>query len=326
MRRNVSDTKLTTSKSALLLSELEGGGDSEVHGIGIRVHRQNLRTVKTRSGITAYSAFGPPLENSRGLVVCIHGLTLASYVFTDIAVCLAKQRWHVLTYDIYGRGRSTARAGAVFNDGFYVRQLKDLLRALDLWDLPDKTKLNIIGSSLGGGIAIAFCAKFPGKCRKLVTIAPVGLMSPSALPLVARLSFSLGCFGAIVQKFLETCCSSCTEQYLLDAFALSRWSEFISEDVSRTDFVSGYWNTLKNFPMCELSHEYRLVSNTSKCDVLVIWGEDDAIVPFSTCAKVQEHIPRAKVITWPDVGHEITVGEGGKLVSSWLNNAIGDFL
>ena len=72
---------------------------------------------------------------------------------------------------------------------------------------------------------------------------------------------------------------------------------------------------------------YRRVRDTSDCDILVIWGKEDRIVPYDeTSTSVMKSLPRAKLVSWKDVGHEITVGDGGKLVTSWMNQAISDFL
>jgi len=167
MRRNRSSGNLATlslSASALHLSQLEGGGDlngaSETsHLVSKRRHLNSQRTIKLKRGVTAYSVYGPPLDASRGVVVCVHGLTLASYVFHDLANHLARNRWHVVTYDLYGRGGSKLFPSVLrdktclYDDDFYVSQLQEFLVKINVWNLADKQHLSIVGTSLGGAIA-----------------------------------------------------------------------------------------------------------------------------------------------------------------------------
>ena len=90
--------------------------------------------------------------------------------------------------------------------------------------------------------------------------------------------------------------------------------------------MDGYWNTLKNFPFGEMADVYKKVEMSSDSDILILWGEQDRMVPFSRSKNLMEILPRARLISWPDVGHEITVGDGGKLVSSWMKDAIMSFV
>eukprot|EP00938_MAST-03A_sp_MAST-3A-sp1_P007443 g7443.t1 len=333
MRRNVSSSnlssgdlqKLQQSKSALRLSQLEGGavGSPLLENTTIQRHRNSQRIVKLKRGTCSYCIYGAPIDNSKGLIICIHGLTLASYVFTDLTTYF-QSKWTILTFDLFGRGSSTLNnSNNILDDNFYVNQLQELLQALDLWD----RRVTLLGCSLGGGIAVSFCAQFPEKVERMILVAPVGLMPENALPWVARLHSSFGCLGRIAHYFLERCCVGCVEQYLVDSFQYSRWAEFFLEDVKQSHFIANYWNTLKTFPFSDMQNVYRRVRDTSDCDILVIWGKEDRIVPFDeTSMSVMKSLPRAKLVSWKDVGHEITVGDGGKLVTSWMNQAISDFL
>lgn len=329
MRRNISSGNLQNmhqSKSALRLSQLEGGavGSPLLENAAIQRHRNHQKTIKLKRGICSYCIYGPPIESSRGLVICVHGLTLASYVFSDLAAYF-QTKWSILTFDLFGRGSSTLYQDSnnVLDDDFYVRQLQELLQALELWD----RRVTLLGCSLGGGVAVSFCAQFPEKVERMILVAPVGLMPKNALPWVARLHSSFGCLGRIAQYLLENCCGGCVEQYLVDSFQYSRWADFFQEDVTKSHFIANYWNTLKNFPFSDMINDYRRVCDTSDCKILVIWGKDDRIVPFEETSKcVMKSLTRAKLVSWKDVGHEITVGDGGKLVTSWMNQAISDFL
>ena len=82
------------SASSVRLSLLEGGGappqQPPAGNSGSSSPKRNQQTIRLTCGLTAYSLLGPsPASGARGVVVCIHGLTLASYVFTDIAQTLA---------------------------------------------------------------------------------------------------------------------------------------------------------------------------------------------------------------------------------------------
>ncbi|ETW75340.1 Alpha/beta hydrolase [Heterobasidion irregulare TC 32-1] len=90
-------------------------------------------------------------------VVLIAGLSMPSLIKSLLVPHLTSNGFRVLLYDLYGRGYTEAPCASEvkYDTEMYVTQLALLLGHVG-WD-----KAAIVGSSVGGGIAIAFSAHFP---------------------------------------------------------------------------------------------------------------------------------------------------------------------
>jgi pimeloyl-ACP methyl ester carboxylesterase len=192
--------------------------------------------VELGCGLTAYKLSGPSLHNitTKGLVVLIHGLTMASYIFQDLVPALVAANFRVLTYDIYGRGKSQYKPKSFEEHcdplAVNVRQLVELLQKLQLWDRFENAdsapkagekqglSLTLVGASLGGSIATAFAAAYPSKVSRLVLIAPAGLINVDSLPVALRLVQWVpkrGMLGWAFKTFVELMCAPCIRDLIV---------------------------------------------------------------------------------------------------------------
>ncbi|MBR9764238.1 MAG: alpha/beta hydrolase [Rhodobacteraceae bacterium] len=117
-------------------------------------------------GRTRYRWYG---EEGAPVAICIHGLTTPAYVWDTVAPKLADMGYHVLTYDLWGRGWSDRPAGAQ-EAGFFTTQLSQLMAAEGI-DGP----VTLFGYSMGAAVATAYAAEYPGQIEKLVLVAPAGM-------------------------------------------------------------------------------------------------------------------------------------------------------
>lgn len=74
-----------------------------------------------------------------------------------------------LTADLYGRGYS-ASPGTHYDAGLYSSQLLALIHHVG-W-----TDINLLGVSLGGAISVHFSTIYPKIVKKLIVVAPAGLL------------------------------------------------------------------------------------------------------------------------------------------------------
>ncbi|WP_010140501.1 alpha/beta fold hydrolase [Oceanicola sp. S124] len=118
------------------------------------------------AGRTRFRWYG---EAGDPVAICIHGLTTPAYVWDAVAPQLAGMGYHVLTYDLLGRGWSD-RPGGAQEAGFFTTQLSQLMAALDI-DGP----VTLFGYSMGAAVATAYAAEHPGRIEKLVLVAPAGM-------------------------------------------------------------------------------------------------------------------------------------------------------
>ncbi|KAH9909370.1 alpha/beta-hydrolase [Xylariomycetidae sp. FL2044] len=146
------------------------------------------RNVATPYGNTRVYEFGP--EDGRK-VLMIHGISTSCMTLKDIARPLAEKGCRVMLYDIFGRGYSDAPADVPYDTRLFITQILLVLASSPLsWTGSDG--LNVIGYSLGGGIAASFAAAFPDMVQTLVLLAPAGLIRPGNIGRASRLVYTSG--------------------------------------------------------------------------------------------------------------------------------------
>lgn len=103
-------------------------------------------------------------------VVLLNGLTYTTKQWDDFANVLIHQGLGVVRYDMFGMGETLLKYAPLFRPVSYQEQVEDLDQLTQQLGLDGK--LNIVGLSYGGGIAMAFGATYPERVRNLVLMAP----------------------------------------------------------------------------------------------------------------------------------------------------------
>jgi pimeloyl-ACP methyl ester carboxylesterase len=103
------------------------------------------------------------LEGEGETLVFIHGLS-DSLLYWQPLINNLKSHYQILRYDLRGHGLSEAGDEKVSMD-IYVEDLLSLLDELEL------KKVNIVGFSLGGAIALNFISKYPERVSSLVLMS-----------------------------------------------------------------------------------------------------------------------------------------------------------
>ncbi len=167
----------------------------------------------------------------------------------------------------------------------------------------------LVGLGLGAWVAAEMAAMSPERLRALVLVSPLGVQ-----PRV----------GEITDPFLVS-----TERYVELGFANS-------DDYRRTFDACGlgsepWLRRERNREMTtriawrprmfDASLPFRLAYMTTP--TLILWGEQDAIVPRDAVERYERSIPNAKLITLPGCGHMIECEAPNKvrdLVSSFVTS------
>ncbi|KAI1415973.1 alpha/beta-hydrolase [Hypoxylon sp. FL1857] len=146
------------------------------------------RDVVTPYGNIRVYEFGP--EDGRK-VLFIHGISTSCMTLKDIAIPLAEKGCRVMLYDLFGRGFSDAPGDVPYDTRLFTTQILLVLASSPLsW--AGENGFNLIGYSLGGGIAANFAATFPHMVETLILLAPAGLIRPENFGRMSRLIFTSG--------------------------------------------------------------------------------------------------------------------------------------
>jgi pimeloyl-ACP methyl ester carboxylesterase len=230
---------------------------------------------------------GPPL-------LLIHGLGASSFSFRHNLMPLGK-KFRVLAPDLPAHGSSPAPL-----DGDY--RLEALARGLnDFLELHGIRQAAVAGNSLGGSLALLLARDYPERVSALILLGPAVAVTrvpwifyPLRLPLVGELAAALTGPWTI---------------HLALRLAYHR-RELITPEV-----VAGYARSVREFPrrlafrrFCQQLQipplpEIAAMLQKIHQPTVLIWGQEDRILPVRQAAWVQERLPQARTHLLRDVGH-----------------------
>jgi pimeloyl-ACP methyl ester carboxylesterase len=98
------------------------------------------------------------------IAVLVHGITANAMAWAPVAAALAGE-FEVIAPDLRGRARSAGLPGPYGLD----RHADDVATLLDTLDVQDAA---VVGSSLGGRVALELATLHPGRVRSLVLLCP----------------------------------------------------------------------------------------------------------------------------------------------------------
>jgi len=252
----------------------------------------NLRTQEFysyfdgKNGKTAFYSLGN--DNDEPLIL-IHGVSVPSYYYKNVATHLTEIGYKVYLYDHFGRGFSD-RPTVKYDMSLYEEQLDDFVNYLSL------EKVTLLGVSMGGAIAANYSANNQKKVKALILNVPfVGTQtitprSFSSLPLIR--DFYLRFF--IIKSFI------------------TRGSRLTDDNQDPNHFISQFnikgtqysFNSLfKNFLQHDFLNDYNLI-NQNKTPVHFTYATDDEDVPLESVLNAISLIPSAKSYSF-EGGHNI---------------------
>ncbi|KAH7339680.1 Alpha/Beta hydrolase protein [Rhizoctonia solani] len=262
-------------------------------------------TVQLTKGEVKYWVYGPE-EGKR--VVLIHGLSIPSLIWKEVAARLSRAGFRVLLFDLYGRGYSEAPDPQTtrYDVDLYITQLALLMQFIG-W-----RRARIVGLSMGGGIAAAFAAKFPWLIDSNVgLIASVGVMEEPVGGL-----FTLIFGSAAFQRFRH----SAFGQALFTPAPppaipgdLSKADQLLKKEHTlfglQSAILPGYTAAVAASvfigPLRGLENEFKKLGKLKGVRVQIIWGTKDAIVPYKYADKIKKLIPHAELVTIDGAGHDL---------------------
>jgi pimeloyl-ACP methyl ester carboxylesterase len=247
--------------------------------------------LSTRAGrvFVHRSGHGAPL-------VLVHGWMMSHFYFRDVVDALAAER-EVIAVDLPGHGESDRPSTSVFAYTLpaYATLLGEVMEGLGL------PAVDVLGASMGGGVALTLAAQSPERVKRLVLSAPA-IYPPAYLPLDARVLLSP--IGAFVWKNLVTRREygrSCRYYNVRDPLLLDE------------HFVDYYWARLQRAG--GLDAAYACMRAMADCPAepstlervqapaLLVWGDEDRLVPLAQGKRLARALPDARLEVIPACGH-----------------------
>jgi pimeloyl-ACP methyl ester carboxylesterase len=247
--------------------------------------------VKLPDGYTHYEMAGPP---DGQVIILVHGFSVPYFLWNPTFKALSESGFRVLRYDLFGRGYSD-RPFAVYNADLFDRQLLQLGSALSL-----ARPFDLVGLSMGGSIAMVFTERHPELVRRLCLISPAGyeVSFPTSarllnIPLLGEILFSLFAEQVIIASQPK------------DFFHPERFPDYtdrVRPQMKYKGYRRALLSTLRDGPLEGLSDSYLRVGQQGR-PILLLWGQQDQTVPFSSNEKVRQALPRAEFHMIEEAGH-----------------------
>jgi pimeloyl-[acyl-carrier protein] methyl ester esterase len=240
-------------------------------------------------------------------LVLIHGLATNRHIWDQVIPALS-ERWRVVTLDVPGFGESEP-AGP----GFDLDAVGDrIARGLHARRVP--RPVDLIGHSLGAGIAVTMAAARPRDVRRLVLVAPAGM---SALP---------GPVSRLLTPGVDTMLAARRRLAPLTDFAWGRrWLlAFAAADGATVAPTQARLMLEASAGARRSSAAFAAIARADLLPLLqridlplgLIWGTQDRTVPARIAAVVRERRPDAEIVMLDRAGHVPMIERPGEFVDA----------
>jgi pimeloyl-ACP methyl ester carboxylesterase len=225
------------------------------------------------------------------VVILLHGFGSSLETWEPWAGVLDRQ-YRVIRFDLPGFGLTGPDPSGDYTDQRTVLILAGLMDRLGI------RRADLIGNSLGGKIAWNFAVAYPERVNRLVLISPDGFASPGfeygvkpKLPFIMRLlPYSLPRFMLRMNLVI----AYADPNKLTDA-TLTRYQDMMLAPGDRQAILARTEQVFLEPPGPKLAK--------ISAPTLILWGEEDRMIPFSNAADYLRDIPHANLVALPGLGH-----------------------
>ena len=207
-----------------------------------------------------------------------------------------KQDYRVIRFDQIGHGLT----GPATNDDYQVASFTQ-----DLDEIADRLELEsfiLAGNSMGGAIAMHYAINHPERLDGLVLVDASG--APIKREGGGNLAFTLARIPGVNSVLATITPRSLADRSLRQSVSIQG---FVTEEM-----VDRYWEmarypgnraaTLKRFATPRSAFD---ADDVAALDVptLVMWGEEDSLIPYEAAGWYMDHLPKATLANYPGIGH-----------------------
>jgi len=240
-------------------------------------------------------------EGGRGdTVLLLHGFGASGDGWNRCAASLTR-KYHVVAPDLPGWGASTRLEHASYAYPAQLDRLHRLIQGLKL------DSFHLMGHSMGGFLAAAYAARFPGQVMTLGLLAPAGMAEPQP-----------GDLAQCVEKGDNWLVASSPAAFnrLLDNLFVRR--PYIPSPVVKYLAQLAARNSAKSAKIFEdlRQNQPPLIERLPQIQApaLIVWGDQDRVIHVSCADLFLANIKRADLVILPQCGHMPLTEK----VSSWI--------
>jgi pimeloyl-ACP methyl ester carboxylesterase len=245
-------------------------------------------------------------------LVFIHGLGSSGYIEWRYNLEEFAGRHRVFAPDLPGFGRSGKPATARYGIAYFARAIDRYMEARRLREVV------LVGTSMGGRVAIEIALKYRHRLAKLVLVDPLGLGRPALQPYYPVM---------LLPRMGETLIHGVKHAFrLAPAGLLRRFSgRYVGArgDLARTmsdeylgqmremyassGYPEAYIRTIRSLvsPRAFFSGQVDVTARLGEVDmpILLIWGSRDPLFPVAQAGRAHARLPNSRLVVIEDAGH-----------------------
>jgi pimeloyl-ACP methyl ester carboxylesterase len=235
-------------------------------------------------------------------VLLIHGLGATKASFYDTAAALSQDGYRVHALDLPGFGSSSKPATGPYTARWFADTVVDLMDQLMI------DRAHIVGSSMGGRVALEVALREPERVGALALLCPAVAFVKRGYHPIVRLARPELAF--LPHKFRRAMVSSTFHGLFHDTDALDPYvSDVVIDEFQRLyaspsarfAFLSAARNIYLDKPFGKHGFYSRLAD--LERPALFVWGSHDTLIPPGFKRHVAEWLPRAEQIVLDGCGH-----------------------
>lgn len=225
-------------------------------------------------------------------IILVHGFSSNIFTWHNVLPELSRHM-HVFALDMIGFGFSDKPADFEYSYAGFANVL------LEFMDKKGIGRATIVGNSMGGGIAAEFTALHPERVDNLILVdsAGYGMKKRQSLeflgmPLLGKFLFSMNSpagMSIILKRAAFYDNSRVTRERAMEYF-----SPFRTEGAA-----SAAMKTIKAIRKNPVSDNILRIRRPT----LIVWGENDSLIPSSYAHKFHRDIKDSKLVLIPKCGH-----------------------
>jgi pimeloyl-ACP methyl ester carboxylesterase len=240
----------------------------------------------------------------------LHGYMMSHWYFSSLLPTLAETH-QVIAIDLPGYGESDRPSPARYPYD-YPAFAQTVLEVLDRLGVG---RAKLFGHSMGGGVALTLAARWPERIERLILQCPAiyPLPMPALSTLVLNRTFGRFLFNGFTRGELRR---QMLKQHFKDPNAVTdALVDHVWARLNRAGGRDAAWETM---------HTFASLSATTadpmrvRAPTLLIWGDEDRMVPLEHARRLQRSIPGARLAVVPACGHNVHLERKDELLRQLL--------
>ncbi|MEM9501567.1 MAG: alpha/beta hydrolase [Pseudomonadota bacterium] len=293
--------------------------DTEVAEMRAKYGGEPSQFVRIGDGVTVHLRDEGPRDGVP--IVLLHGSNADLHTWEPWAEQL-KETYRIIRFDQVGHGLTGGDPNDDYSRANYTEDIREVADALEL----DRFILG--GNSMGGKHALAFATTYPDRLDGLI------LVDGSGGPITRQDKEDDGGAGNIGFAIAQTPgINRIVEKITPRSLIAQSLRQSVSvEAIVTEDMIDRYWELLR-YPgnrratLKRFAAEYDPLTKAEIASVaiptLVIWGEEDQLIPVEAGQWLDQTLPDSQLIVYPSIGHlphEEAVGPTLADLQKWLIN------